>query len=616
MIKELLKQLESEDSSVRRDAAARLGETDGRAIYPLIKSLWDESPGVQEAAVNSLSSFADEATVWAVLPLLREDAPRRNMAIEILTRIGPKVVPFMAKMLIDKDPDVRKFLTDVFGVVGGDQVVPPLIEALSDENANVRASAAKSLGMLGVKEAVPHLVRLLEDEEWVAFGAVEALGNIADEEAVNAITSLLDGPSLPLKTMAIEALGEIRSPLATSALFNTLEKVNSEEKKLVAKSLVRIGISNTMGLESVLMDLLKSGGHEDRIIAAQGLTDLKSAKAVALMVELAGAQDASNPEEEELYRVLMEAIVHIGDAAGLARLLEKNKELKYRAKVAVIDALGSLQSRIAVKPLLNCLKSPQREVRRAAARAQANIAEDASATGLMGDGLTDEDGHVRRSAARALGRIGEKKALPALLDIIRKETYPDVLEDAIEAAVSLDESVLGRLTKSKKNSVRQVIARLARGKELLPLVRDKDSDVRVAAVLSLGQDDDPKAGEILAKLITDTEVEVRKAAVRGLGAIGDKGCRKALVKCLSDKDMWVKMFAIDALADLDEPSAVSAVRKLLAVREEGPVRIAAVRYLGRFGTKEDLSKYTKDTDPLVRDEAIYAIESMEAEETN
>ncbi len=616
MIEEFLKQLESEDSSARRDAAAKLGATDARAIYPLIKALWDESPGVQETAVNSLSSFADEATVWAVLPLLREDAPRRNMAIDILTSIGPKVVPFMAKMLIDKDPDVRKFLADVFGVVGGDQVVPPLMKALSDKNANVRASAAKSLGMLGIKEAVPHLVKLLEDDEWVAFGAVEALGNIADEEAVHAITSLLDGPSLALRIMAIEALGDISSPLATNSLFKTLEKVDDEEKMLVAKSLVRIGITNTVGLESVLMNLLKNGEPEDRIIAVQGLTDLRCNKSVPLMIELAGAQDISIPDEEELYRVLMNAIVNIGDEAGLARLLGKNKKLKYRAKVAVIDALGHLQSRIALQPLLNCLKSPQREVRRAAARAQASIAENSSATSLMDNGLTDEDGHVRRSAARALGRIGEKKALPILLEIIRKETYPDVLEDVIEAAVSLDESVLGHLAKSKQSNIRHVIARLARGKELLPLVRDKDENVRTAAVLSLGQDEDPKAGETLAKLITDPDVEVRKAAVRGLGRIGDKDCRKALIKCLSDKDMWVKMFAIDALADLDEASAVSDVRKLLAVRENGPVRIAAVRYLARLGAKKDLEKYLKDADPLVRDEAACAIEQMDTEGAN
>ena len=334
------------------------------------------------------------------------------------------------------------------------------------------------------------------------------------------------------------------------------------------------------------------------------------------MVELAGAQDVSIPEEEEFYRVLMDAIIYIGDEVGLARLLEKNKKLKYRAKVAVIDALGRLQSRTALQPLLSCLKSPQREIRRAAAKAHANIAEDASAAGLMDDGLTDEDGHVRRSAARALGKIGEQKALPALLEIIRKETYPDVLEDAIDAAVSLDESVLGRLIKSKRSVVRQVVAQLAHGKDLLPLIRDKDPEVRIAAVLSLGQNEDPEAGETLAKLINDPEVEVRKAAVRGLGTIGDKACRKALVKCLPDKDMWVKMFTIDALADLDETSAMDDVRKLLASREEGPVRIAAIRYISRFGTKKDLAQYLDDADQFVRNEAASAIESMTVEGRN
>jgi len=203
MVTELIEQLQARDPALRREAASRLAESDARAIHPLVQALWDESPGVQEAAVNALGSFDSDAAVWAVLPLLREDAPRRNMALDILMRIGPRVVAPMAKLLNDKDADVRKFVVDVFGVVGGDDVTEPLLAALSDENANVRASGAKALGLLRTRESVSHLVGLLGDEEWVAFGALEALGRIADEESVTAITRLLEGPSPTLRSMGL-----------------------------------------------------------------------------------------------------------------------------------------------------------------------------------------------------------------------------------------------------------------------------------------------------------------------------------------------------------------------------------------------------------------------------
>jgi len=606
-IEKLLRQLQSSEASERREAAMKLAGTDGRAIHPLIKALWDESPGVQEAAVNALASFEDEAVVWAVIPILREDAPRRNMALEILVRIGQAGVPILAERLGDKDPDVRKFVVDIFGLVGGADVVPPLRRALSDNNPNVRASAAKALGLQRAGEAVPELVSLLDDEEWVAFSAIEALGHIADEEAVNAITRLLDGPSPTLRMMATEALGDIRSPLASLALFKTLSRVEAEEKKLIAKSLVKIGISDTQELASVLVELLHGGSSEEQILAVEGLTTLRYRKAIPALVQAAGACDPGLPDDDELYRVITGAIMKIGDETSLIRLLSTGK-LRYRAQVVAINALGSLGTRSAVEALVNCLKNGTREVRRAAARAQEHLSDEVSPEMLV-ESLRDEDGHVRRSVARALGRIGDPAALPALMELIRKESYPDVIEEAVEAASILDPGVLERLSRSRKNRVRLAVARLARGRELLRLVADRDLSVRVAAVLSLGHHPGARNSEALRALLKDPDAEVRKAAVRGLGALGDPEARKALLTCIGDQDMWVRMFAIDALGSLEETSALEGARAML--RDEAPpVRVAAIRYLERFGRRDDLLPFLEDPDEQVREEAGFSLSRM------
>lgn len=611
-MEELIELIHSEDAAVRRDAAYRLAGADARAIYPLVRALWDENPGVQEAAMSSLMSFAGEEAIWAVMPLLREDAPRRNMALQILARIGGPHTSLIARDLNDKDADIRKFVIDIFGDVGSPEVVPHLIHALSDENANVRAAAARSLGILHAEEAVPRLVGLLDDEEWVAFVAIEALGKIADEKAVGALISLLQSPSDTLRTMAIESLGEIRSPLASAALFETIERVDHEEKKLVAKSLVNIGVRSTRELSSVLMDLLREDSYEDKEAAIAGLISLRYKKAVPLLIEQAGALDVSIPEDEELYRKLMDAVVEIGDTLGLVKLLA-NKGMKYRARVAVIDALGRLKSHEAVKPLMGFLTSDAREVRRAAASAEATIGVDMSGDDLM-DGLHDQDGHVRRSVSRALGAIGDRKAVPALLELVKKENYPDVLEDAVSAVAELDPEALVELAKSKRPGVRLAVARTARGAELIHLIKDSDPKVRIAAVLSLGTSGTEDASATLSKLTKSTDPEVRKAAVRGLGFIGDDAARKALARCVSDKDMWVRMFAVDALSDIGEASAASGVRKLLAQSEEGPVRIAALRYLARYGNRSDIGACLDDADPLVREEAERALEIMAAGE--
>ena len=81
----LLHDLVDGDATRRRAAADSLAEADERAVYPLIRALRDESPGVQDAAMRSLSGIGGETTAYMTLPLLREDACLRNIAIIMFT---------------------------------------------------------------------------------------------------------------------------------------------------------------------------------------------------------------------------------------------------------------------------------------------------------------------------------------------------------------------------------------------------------------------------------------------------------------------------------------------------------------------------------------------------
>jgi HEAT repeat protein len=47
--------------------------------------------------------------------------------------------------------------------------------------------------------------------------------------------------------------------------------------------------------------------------------------------------------------------------------------------------------------------------------------------------LKSEDGNARRLAASALGKIGDKQATPAIMDLLAKETTPQVRQYAVKA---------------------------------------------------------------------------------------------------------------------------------------------------------------------------------------
>lgn len=54
--------------------------------------------------------------------------------------------------------------------------------------------------------------------------------------------------------------------------------------------------------------------------------------------------------------------------------------------------------------------------------------------------LADADGNVRRLAASALGKIGDRRAVEPLMDLLARETHPQVRQYAVKALGSFRDS--------------------------------------------------------------------------------------------------------------------------------------------------------------------------------
>lgn len=98
-LSKLIKDLEGPEPSKRRTVAESFADGDERAIYPLIKALGDENPGVQDAAMRSLITIRGEVTAYMVVPLLRNKPLLRNTAVMILNEIGAPVIPLLYPLL-------------------------------------------------------------------------------------------------------------------------------------------------------------------------------------------------------------------------------------------------------------------------------------------------------------------------------------------------------------------------------------------------------------------------------------------------------------------------------------------------------------------------------------
>jgi HEAT repeats/PBS lyase HEAT-like repeat len=129
-----------------------------------------------------------------------------------------------------------------------------------------------------------------------------------------------------------------------------------------------------------------------------------------------------------------------------------------------------------------------------------------------------DDQRVRRYLALALGRLGDRRAVPALLQAA-KEAAPDGPHS--------------------------------------------DPDTQIYAVWALGAIGDPQAEPALLELAKGEDAGVRKAAVHALGSLPGDASRQALSAALADPVEDVRWNAAVALARRRDPAAAPVLLEML-----------------------------------------------------
>jgi|WetSurMetagenome_2_1015567.scaffolds.fasta_scaffold00033_30 HEAT repeat protein len=611
-INRLITKLQSPDPSVRRQAADGLSEGDARGIYPLIKALSDENTGVQDAAMRALIAIGGETVAYMALPLLREGSYLRNTGLIIMRQLGAVSVPLLYPLLRDKDHDLRKFAIDLLSEIQTNADASKIVPMLDDENANVRAAAAKALGDLRYRAAIPHLTRRLIDEEWVLFYALQSLGELGAVEAIPAIASLLASDSEAVRFSAIETLGTLGATAALPALVSYLPKATEDEKLSVVKSIVQIGVTPDMtDLPEHIIRLFETGDWEEKMIAMQGISQMKSAEALQLLVETAGSLDPDDPDTDEKLWSVKKCILAIDAEDGLINLLNSS-DLKFRGKCFVIGILGEIGSKKAAVNLAVYLNDVSRDLRRASAEALGKIGVSDPVEELMETALKDPDAHVRKSAIEALGLIGSRQAFTVLKGLLDVENYNDIIEKLVEALIRIDsESFIADMSGYGAN-IRQIIASSVHDIDILKsLAADSDPGVVAEAIGGLGRLRSESAVETIIPFLGNRNADVRKAAVIALGDAHI--CSAELLTSLEDGDPGVRFYAVKVVVScLAGEEAIERIKHLVN-DEYIPVAISVIDSIREIGGREAfeaLIQYEDHPNPDVREKISEALATL------
>lgn len=154
----------------------------------------------------------------------------------------------------------------------------------------------------------------------------------------------------------------------------------------------------------------------------------------------------------------------------------------------------------------------------------------------------DAKAQIRRRAAMGLGNAGSTERGLAALTKALKEKDEDVRRAAI---MSLSKAY------PKQSS-----------KLLLPMAEEKDAAARAAIVLALGSSGGDEAKKVALKATNDAEPAVRASAVAALGAMPSKESFEAIAKAVLDKDREVRYTAMRVLAQINLPASYAAIMRL------------------------------------------------------
>jgi HEAT repeat protein len=184
-----------------------------------------------------------------------------------------------------------------------------------------------------------------------------------------------------------------------------------------------LDVYDQLGLVDKYIDKLRTARKwRDRAFAAELLGRVGSAKAVPALLETV---QATQTEDADVREIALRALARIADPAAVEPLVTALARAEAWLAPRIADILARHGDSV-VDPLLQLLTSSGNHPARAWA---ANVLGEVRASGAFPTlvrSLDDSDDEVRAKSATALGRLGDRRAIPALLDHLLTDPAPFV----------------------------------------------------------------------------------------------------------------------------------------------------------------------------------------------
>lgn len=549
----------------RPETLARLaaGARDWRLReYRQILTALDDTDGLAAAPVPSDHVLLG-LDVSTLIAALEPEDPRRWAAVEALRRSGDRrAIPHLIEAYhhaLAGDPAWTPNAYLVHRAIAKIARHPrnladpawteTLVTLTRHDTPHVRGIALGALARTGDPAHQPLMRRALHSDDLVEVCAgAEGLDEANARAELDRLVELArhdDWPWGTVRRAAANRLLAVDDPRARAAVVAGLGLAGGAPAREVARR-----YRQDPSIVADLIRILRTRPSTGRD-AAFVLGELRAREAEPDLIETLRSAGSSFP----LATSCAEALGKLGSPAAVPPLMEAAGHSYPDVRVAALRALRRLGDPRAEPVGMAATDDPEPEVRTAAVRLLADCG-GAAAVGRLA-ALTE--GPHARAALRGLIRLGDERAVPALIHVLRTAT-----------------------DRRTRNLAGRALARSARRRPPL-YVQGWDPRVRRAEVWVLGQVGDPASHQTLTQALRDMDERVRARAAAALGRIGDPAAAEPLRLALDDISARVRANAATALGRIAVPEARDWLPARLSDPDPGvrDATAAAIRRLHR-----------------------------------
>ncbi len=486
-----------------------------------------------------------EQVLWALLTLLRGDEARAKFK---------KLPEESIKPVIDQtksfNPEIRIRSLWLLESTGDKRAIPHLIRMLSDENDEIKIRALWAIENLKSKEGSKEIESLLADESTaVKIESIKTLVNLKMEEGIAGLIKGLSDRNETVRIYSLWALEKFKNPVSYPYIAESLADLSEEVKDYAAMLIERINDplflpvlqrfidSETFPLDARLSALTILGKVGDRSVKNFILNKTKDSDALVRYTAIKAFSYLDNFDPDYL-----KTITYLG-----------NNDVSPRVRSEASKLLDGVLREMQVK--LNSSEKSKREL-----------------------------------ALERIDSLIGAKGLPALLIKMASSKYPAVREKMLVLVSENPHRIFARSTMDMMEDpdvTMKKLAALALGKignrQAVPLLQKGlkhfDPEMQLICAWSLARMGVTKnIFPVAVRYIESDNSDYQRRAAETLGFLRDKRAPSVLLRRMGNSELDVKLICAWALARMGEDKGMEM---LVRLSEEGiePIRTSANIYL-------------------------------------